>query len=569
MKLFDKILSTTTGGTLVILTVTILLIVPNVVLSITEPLGPLAAAVNILVPLATYYIFLSAGRNPGRSIWLLFPFIFLAAFQLVLLWLYGRSIIAVDMFLNLVTTNPGEAGELLGNMWPAVAIVVVLYVPLLVAATIMLRKGYRMPEQARKANLRVAGGFGVAAVAMTVAVVVCEPGWRASHSLYPVNVLYNCGLAVERTVLTGRHETLSKDFSFQARAEVPSESLPDAIVLVIGETSRADHWQLNGYNRSTNPHLLRAGGRLWSFPRAISESNTTHKSVPLMLTHLTPLNFGDSIYAVKSLVTAFGEAGYSTRFISNQRHNRSFIDYFAQEADSTLFVKETDGLDRPDASDMDLLGLIGDALADTAARHKLIVVHTYGSHFSYRDRYGGDFRRFVPDDYSEIKPDQKTPLVNAYDNTIVMTDSLLSAITAMLCDQRAAMVYCSDHGEDILDDERGLFLHASPCPTVYQIHVPMLVWLSDGYAAQHPGATAALDANVDRRVSSNTSFFATALHLGCIATPRTDVMVRSLASERYEAPKMLYLNDHNEPVATALSGLTEADNKLLKNIIAP
>ena len=56
-------------------------------------------------------------RKPGKTIWILFPFVFFAAFQLVLLYLFGRSIIAVDMFLNLTTTNSGEALELLDNLF--------------------------------------------------------------------------------------------------------------------------------------------------------------------------------------------------------------------------------------------------------------------------------------------------------------------------------------------------------------------------------------------------------------------------------------------------------------------
>lgn len=46
------------------------------------------------------------------------PVHFLCAFQIVLLYLFGNSIIATDMFTNLVTTNPGEAGELLSNIYP-------------------------------------------------------------------------------------------------------------------------------------------------------------------------------------------------------------------------------------------------------------------------------------------------------------------------------------------------------------------------------------------------------------------------------------------------------------------
>jgi len=565
MKLFDNIHSQATDTAYILIFLGLLLI-PNAVLSVTETMTILAAAVNIAVPLAVYYLILCMSGNLGQTIWLMFPFIFLAAFQLVLLWLYGRSIIAVDMFLNLVTTNPGEAGELLGNMWPSVLMVIALYVPPLVAATMMTRKRYRLTPAAIKSNRRASHICCAVACALIAAVVAYDKQWNPLHDLYPLNVIYNGGLAVERTLKTNRHEDLSRGFTFDARTVGPSDSLPDVIMLVIGETSRADHWQINGYNRPTNPRLPHSPGCLWSFPHAISESNTTHKSVPLMMTHLTPLNFGDSIYAVKSLITAFSEAGYATRFISNQRHNRSFIDFFAYEADKTVFVKEKDGLNRPDASDLELLPLIDDALADDGNRHKLIVVHTYGSHFSYRDRYNADFRHFTPDDYTEIEPAQKTNLINAYDNTIVMTDSLLSAIAAKLDSSKAAIVYTSDHGEDILDDSRGLFLHASPCPTVHQIHVPMVVWLSDSYASARPALVMALDSNTGKRVSSNTSYFATALHLGGITTPRSDVTLTSLASERYTPPPMLYLNDHNRPVPTHESGLTPDDLQILKKV---
>ncbi|MFQ8806441.1 MAG: phosphoethanolamine transferase domain-containing protein [Alistipes indistinctus] len=51
---------------------------------------------------------------------------------MVLLYLFGGSIIAVDMFTNLFTTNASEAGELLANLWPAVLFVCILYLPLLV-----------------------------------------------------------------------------------------------------------------------------------------------------------------------------------------------------------------------------------------------------------------------------------------------------------------------------------------------------------------------------------------------------------------------------------------------------
>ena len=91
----------------------VILIVPNVVLCFTEPISWTAKICNILLPLSIYYAVMAWSRNCGRTFWLLFPFIFFGAFQLVLLYLFGQSIIAVDMFLNLVTTNSSEALELL------------------------------------------------------------------------------------------------------------------------------------------------------------------------------------------------------------------------------------------------------------------------------------------------------------------------------------------------------------------------------------------------------------------------------------------------------------------------
>ena len=44
------------------------------------------------------------------------------------------TVIAVDMFLNLATTNVTEASELLNNLWPAIILVCVIYIPTIVIA---------------------------------------------------------------------------------------------------------------------------------------------------------------------------------------------------------------------------------------------------------------------------------------------------------------------------------------------------------------------------------------------------------------------------------------------------
>lgn len=93
-----------------------------------------------VVAISIYYMVMSWSRNCGRTFWILFPFLFFGAFQIVLLYLFGQSIIAVDMFLNLVTTNSSEALELLDNLIPAIVIVVLLYIPALAVATVSVIK---------------------------------------------------------------------------------------------------------------------------------------------------------------------------------------------------------------------------------------------------------------------------------------------------------------------------------------------------------------------------------------------------------------------------------------------
>ena len=90
-----------------------ILIVPNLVLCLTEPLPLMAKVCNVLLPFGCYYLLMTLSRNCGKMLWILFLFLFFGAFQIVLLYLFGQSIIAVDMFLNLVTTNSSEALELL------------------------------------------------------------------------------------------------------------------------------------------------------------------------------------------------------------------------------------------------------------------------------------------------------------------------------------------------------------------------------------------------------------------------------------------------------------------------
>ena len=175
-----------------------------------------------------------------------------------------------------------------------------------------------------------------------------------------------------------------------------------------------------------------------------------------------------------------------------------------------------------------------------------IVLHCYGSHFNYRERYPEEFSVFKPDDCSEATASNRQSLLNAYDNTIVYTDHILSSLVAILDKARGdvAMVYTSDHGEDIFDDGQH-FLHASIVPTDYQLHVPLMVWLSKGYSEHRPEIAAAMKSNAESPISTSQSLFHTILDMVSIKT-RYFEESRSLASRHYKFGGRYFINDRNE-----------------------
>lgn len=518
----------------------VVLLIPNVALCFTERMGVLANITNVVLPGAVVWLLLAMGRRPGRTALLLIPLMILAAFQLVLLYLFGHSIIAVDMFLNLVTTNVGEATELLGNLLPAIILVVVVYLPVITLAVLSLRSGVVLDRSFLQRQRRCA----LAALAVGV---VCLAGsylsrrdYSARLHLYPVNVFYNIVLAIDRSYATADYPRTSAGFTFHAR---PSHvnGTREVYVLVIGETARAYSFGLYGYGRDTTPLLARTGG-LVVFKDAVTQSNTTHKSVPMLLSAASAEDY-DVIYREKGIITAFREAGFHTTFVSNQRPNHSFIDIFGKEADDWRFIRK-----QVNVYDDEMLTIVRDVLGRKRPK-ELIVLHMYGSHFNYRERYRPGDAVFRPDTASEARTSNREQLLNAYDNSIRTTDRFLSRLIRELdvSGVASAMLYTSDHGENIFDDDRKLFLHASPIPSYYELHVPLLVWMSPSYEQLCPAEVAALRANSRKSVATSASVFHTLLSLAGIVTPlRVDSL--SVASSSYKCGERHYLNDHNLPV---------------------
>ena len=543
------------------------LLLPNIALCYTECLAPWACGVNVLLPLSLYMLFFSVAKRPGKMIWWAFIFVFFAAFQLVLLYLFGTGVIAVDMFLNLVTTNPGEAMELLDNLAPAVVGVFVVYLPLLILGGVNIRRDSRLSVSFQQRVRHWAMQIGAIGLFCLLASYLVVDGYRMRNQLYPVNVCYNLYLAFERDAASENYREASRDFKFDARSE-HSATAPEVYVMVVGETARAHNFSLYGYPRNTNPLLSKTPG-IKAFPNVTTQSNTTHKSVPMLLSAASAEDF-ERLFHEKGILAAFKEAGFHTVFISNQLPNHSFIDFLGEQADEYYFLKKEDA-SQGNHYDEDLLQKLDEILplADASSsahyhyryRKLFVVLHSYGSHFNYQERYPRSFAYFKPDSRSEAKPENWRDLLNAYDNTIRYTDYILHGIIERLqkwegvqtktdgvYDQpTSAMLYTSDHGENIFDDGRCLFLHAAPKASDYELHVPFIIWTSAGFSKQYPDILKALGENRPKQVQSSLSAFHTMLGIGGIQT-RYRLDEYSVASGKYHPTELLYLDDHDEAI---------------------
>lgn len=533
----------------------LLLLAPNIVAWVFSGKSDLSInAASVLTAGGIYWILISLIKRTWIAVLAALPLMVLCSFQIVVIYLYNDPApIGVDMFLNVLTTNSSEAGELLSSLLLPIGIVCLLYLPPICLAIIAWTRRQTAPPTLRRL-IREWGkdllGFGVV---LTIILCFNIQGFNPFNRYFPLNVFTNIVKAVERTDKTSSHSKKSAQYTFNATSSRPND--PETYIVVIGETSRADNWGLAGYARNTTPRLDSIGKDVVMFRGAMSECNVTHKAVPMLLSTVTADSFDDSIYFTKSIITAFKEAGFHTAFVSNQAPNHSFIEYFGSEADDVVYLPHTDGV----PCDLECLPVVDSLLAGNQQK-KLIVVHQYGSHYKYQDRYPRSLATFLPDDISQNSYEHRETLVNAYDNTIVCTDHLLAELINRLStlSHSGALLYCSDHGEDIHDDNRHRFLHASPSPTFEQLHVPMVFFANEPYKSAQPEVAERTEAARNMLINSSEAFTHTLLQMAGIETFRLSPE-ESLLSPDYREPEILYfLDDWNRAVP-----LTEAHFHIL------
>lgn len=235
-------------------------------------------------------------------------------------------------------------------------------------------------------------------------------------------------------------------------AKTPSND-PDRelVIMVVGETGRADHWSLNGYGHETNPLLSRED--VINFPDFWSCGTFTSYSVPCMFSRLgreqfTPEKAKDE----DNVLDILQRAGVSVLWRDNNSNSKGVADRVAYED----FKKPDKNpvCDEGECRDEGMLHGLQEYI-DAQKGDIMIVLHQMGNHGpAYYKRYPKAFERFTPAcQTNDLGSCSKEEINNAYDNAIIYTDYFLSKAIALLKrnDKKfeTAMLYVADHGESL------------------------------------------------------------------------------------------------------------------------
>lgn len=308
---------------------------------------------------------------------------------------------------------------------------------------------------------------------------------------------------------------------------------PTLMVVLVGETARAQNSAYNGYQRETNPYTKDLG--LIAFQNTSSCGTATAHSLPCMFSNMVRTNYNrDRANNQDDALDVLTHAGVKSVWIDNDGGDKAVAKNIEKEMISGDY--SADLCDGSSCYDEILLkGL--DQRIENSTGDQLYALHMIGSHGpTYWKRYPDNMAVFTPAcNRSDIENCSDEEITNVYDNTLVYTDYVIAQTIAKLktySDQyNVVMLYISDHGESL--GENGLYLHGAPYMIApkEQTHVPFYIWMSDDYANQKSINKASVIKKAAAGGFSHDNLFHTLLGLYGVKTDAKDNALDIMATQ--------------------------------------
>jgi lipid A ethanolaminephosphotransferase len=349
------------------------------------------------------------------------------------------------------------------------------------------------------------------------------------YLITPLNAYYALGSLAwgAKAAPSGPLQIVAPDAHISAAA--PS-ARPPLLLLVVGETARAANFSVYGYGQPTNPGLTER--KVIAFDQVSSCGTNTAASLPCMFSPLGKTQFQADKRPHETLLDVVQRAGMAVLWIDNQSGCKGVCDRVPHSATTALLPGMPplpSSLCNSDGECLDEALLHGldtriQALPEAQRqRGILLVMHQMGSHGpAYSKRSPLERKPFQPECTTNVLQQcEPQALINAYDNSIAYTDHVLSRsidwLQTQISSHRVAMLYLSDHGESL--GENNLYLHGMPYALApkEQTHIPMLLWLSAAFEQTAQLSRSCLEAQRHQALTHDHLFHTTLGLLG-IAT---------------------------------------------------
>ncbi|PHQ24002.1 phosphoethanolamine transferase [Marinobacter guineae] len=416
-----------------------------------------------------------------------------------------NTVIDTDMLRNVAQTNVSEASDLMSGRL-AMYVILLGILPSLFVYRVQLTTGTVRRDILSTVKLAsISLGVGVLIVVVFsnfYASFIREHKilrYYANPSFYLVSTFKFASNAIESSSLP--FTMIAAD----AQA-APVKRPRELIIMVVGETTRADRFSLNGYERETNPEL--AKDNVISFSDFWSCGTSTASSVPCMFSVYGQSDFDQKkAGSTENALDILARTGVNVLWLDNNSDSKGV-------ADRVTYRDFKTPENNPDCNDGECrdTGMLADLQQYIDAHPKgdiLIVLHQMGNHGpAYYKRYPKAFEKYTPVcQTNQLEDCSKEAINNAYDNATLYTDFFLSKVIDELrrntAEFETGMFYLSDHGESL--GEFDVYLHGLPmfiAPEA-QRHVPAIMWFSDNFSGVNEEA---LRASKDRTMSQDWVF---------------------------------------------------------------
>ena len=254
------------------------------------------------------------------------------------------------------------------------------------------------------------------------------------------------------------------------------------IVVLVGETARAQNYAYNGYARDTNAYTSQLENII-SFKDVSSCGTATAVSLPCMFSLMDKDNYSRQKFdAEDDVIDIIKRTGYKQLWLDNNTGCKGVC----RNIESIELPRQPEfNCKGEECTDDIFLKVIDDKIAQMNGEDAVIYMHLIGSHGpTYFQRYPREHAKFQPDcQTSDLSSCSEQEIVNSYDNTILYTDYVMAEVIKRLKNYEdtyhTSLIYMSDHGESL--GENGIYLHGMPYAIApeTQTHVPLIMWISD------------------------------------------------------------------------------------------